>query len=174
MPTVEDLVARRSRNLLAQLNLMPVMNLITILIPLLLISVQFASLSVIDTTLPGIIDPRDDPPPPPDLNLSLVITGEGITVAGADAILDAILDEGEGPTVPCSTGECRGVESYDLARLNDVLVHVKDEFPDHDRVMLVPDSRIPYEVLIGVMDAARAEEGTQRELFPAVVMAGGA
>ena len=43
-----------------ELNLVPIMNLVTILIPFLLLSVQFVSLAVIDSTLPAI-----GPPAPP-------------------------------------------------------------------------------------------------------------
>lgn len=70
---------------------MPFMNLMTLLIPFLLASIQFVTLAVIDSSLPAIGNPQpsdekdeDDTPP---LNLTVGITDEGFTVAGSPAVL---------------------------------------------------------------------------------------
>ena len=72
-----------------ELNLVPIMNLVTILIPFLIMAAQFVQLAVIDSTLPAIGAPTtsDEKPDKPPLNLSLAITDRGVTVMGADAIL---------------------------------------------------------------------------------------
>lgn len=174
------------------LNLIPIMNLVSILIPFLLMAAQFVSLAVIDSTLPAIgppqpVEEQDDDPP---LMLSVAVTDQGLTIMGADAVLNP---EGGGeaaapadptaenePTIPCKERPCAGVESYDYAELVRLLALIKDEYPDDENVILVPESRIPYEVLVRVMDAAREDagnrgpDGTSRVLFPFVVIAGGA
>ena len=73
------------------LNLTPIMNLVTILIPFLIMAAQFVQLSVIDSTLPAIAPPTKVEPPKPDekppLQLSLALKGDGIVVLGADRII---------------------------------------------------------------------------------------
>jgi biopolymer transport protein ExbD len=175
------------------LDLVPIMNLVTILIPFLLMSAQFVHLAVIDSTLPAIGPPQetveeDDEPP---LMLSIAITDQGYTVLGDNGVVTgeeaegeeaAALVEGEmaEPTVPCRERPCAGPESYDTEQLTRLLSLIKDEYPDDENVILVPESRIHYEVIVVTMDATRADPGTtgpdgkERELFPFVVIAGGA
>jgi len=174
------------------LNLIPIMNLVTILIPFLLLSAQFIHLAVIDSTLPAIAPPQaqeemEEPDKPP-LVLSLGITQKGIHVLGADHVLfpDGVPELGEGeekpPTVPClSAGKCTGTLDYNWAELTRMLAQIKDEYPDDQNVILVPDSNVPYEILVHTMDAARADQenpnpdtGEAKLLFPFVVIAGGA
>ncbi|HJN75315.1 MAG TPA: biopolymer transporter ExbD [Myxococcota bacterium] len=176
------------------LDLVPIMNLVTILIPFLLMSAQFVHLAVIDSTLPAIGPPQelqeeDDEPP---LLLSVAITDQGFTLLGDNGVVTGDPDaEGEEaaapiegevaePTIPCSERPCSGPESYDYAELTRLVGLIKDEYPDDENVSLVPESRIPYEVIVTTMDASRedpdtkGDNGQARELFPFVVIAGGA
>lgn len=167
------------------LNLLPVMNLVSILIPFLLMAAQFVTLAVIDSTLPAIGPPVEveTPPDKPPLMLSVAVTNEGFTVMGADAILNpagAPPSADAGPTVPCAERPCSTPKSYDYKALTELLNQIKDQYPDDETVILVPESRIPYEVLILLMDATREDtnrkddKGQSRLLFPNVVIAGGA
>ena len=84
-----------------ELDLVPIMNLVTILIPFLLMAAQFVSYAVIDSTLPAIGPPQeleDQEDEEPPLNLSVFITGKGYTVAGSAAVLkgEGGGEEGEG------------------------------------------------------------------------------
>jgi hypothetical protein len=170
-----------------ELNLVPIMNLVTILIPFLLMAAQFISLAVIDSTLPAIGPPvpQEDKPDTekPPLQLSILITSEGYTIAGADAVLKPEGGGGEGedagPTVPCKEAGCPTPDSYDNKELVRYLNLIKDQYPDDENVILVPEGRIPYEVLVVAMDATREDPETKvddkaRLLFPFVVIAGGA
>ena len=61
-----------------ELNLIPIMNLVTILIPFLLMAASFISLAVIDTTLPAIGDPTpqeepDEPPKEPQSKTACIL-----------------------------------------------------------------------------------------------------
>lgn len=166
------------------LNLIPIMNLVSILIPFLLMAAQFVTLAVIDSTLPAIGPPVpvDTPPDKPPLMLSVAITNEGFTILGADAVLNpegAPPSAEPGPTVPCKERPCAGVDSYDYKELVRILGLIKDEYPTDETVILVPESRIQYEILIKTMDSTREDvdnktDGKARLLFPAVVIAGGA
>jgi biopolymer transport protein ExbD len=173
------------------LNLIPVMNLVTILIPFLLMAAEFVSLAVIDSTLPAIgppqapteVDPDDEPP----LQLSLAISEKGLRVIGADKVLfpDGAPEIAEGeeapPTIPCNSGaSCSSVDDYDWPELTRILGKVKDVYPDDQNVIIVPDTKVRYEVIIATMDASREDrenkgaDGKSRVLFPFVVIAGGA
>ena len=167
------------------LNLVPIMNLVSILIPFLLMAAQFVTLAVIDSTLPAIGPPQEveTPPDKPPLMLSVAVTNEGFTVMGADAVLNpqgAPPSADAGPTVPCQERPCQTPQSYDYKALTDLLNQIKDEYPDDETVILVPESRIPYEGLVLVMGATREDgdkkddKGKSRLLFPNVVIAGGA
>lgn len=168
-----------------ELNLVPIMNLVTILIPFLLMAAEFVSLAVIDSTLPAIGgDPSTEPTPEPEkkpLNLTVVITDAGYTVAGSAAVLSNRAEgaDATGPTIPCREAGCPAVTSYDMKELRSLLGKIKDEFPEEENVILVPESRVEYEVIIATMDATRDDpdnkvDGKARMLFPYVVIAGGA
>jgi biopolymer transport protein ExbD len=183
---------KRKKEADPELELTPIMNLVTILIPVLLMAAQFVTIAVIDSTLPAIgfpdpnqvVDPNEEPP----LNLQLFITDKGLTLRGqgADPVLypegAPAVAEGEQrpPTVPCkSGGVCANLDDYDWETLNAKLILLKDKFPKEQNVILVPDNHIHYEILVKAMDASRDDPKTKtdtgtRELFPYVVIAGGA
>lgn len=168
-----------------ELDLVPIMNLVTILIPFLLMASSFVSLAAIDSTLPAIGQPPEatDEEPKPTLSLSIGITADGFRVIGGDERLKGG-DKGEdgkdkGLPIPCKKPGCPSPEAYDSDKLNELLADLKDAWPDEENVILVPESEIPYEVLILTMDAARndpnknGDDGRPRDLFPYVVIAGG-
>ncbi|MDP6933694.1 MAG: biopolymer transporter ExbD [Myxococcota bacterium] len=180
----------RRKPLTQELNLIPIMNLVSILIPFLLMAAEFVHLAVIDSTLPAIGAPtppeEQEEPDKPPLNLSLGITNRGIYVMGADAVLNPDgpppVTEGEDrpPTVACRSGDsCAGVDDYDWKKLTKILSEIKDEYPDDENVILVPDSNVHYEILVRTMDHSREDrekkdsEGKYTVLFPFVVLAGG-
>ena len=162
-----------------ELDLVPIMNLVTILIPFLLMASSFVSLAAIDSTLPAIGSPpepttEDEDPP---LSLSIAITDQGFRVSGSD---EKLKGEGEekGAPIPCSEANCPSTESYDTKELTRLLIDLKDRWADESNVILVPESQVPYEVIVLTMDAARNDpettvDGRPRELFPYVVIAGG-
>ncbi len=181
---------RRSLSKVEELNLIPVMNLVSILIPFLLMAAQFVHLAVIDSTLPAIGTPQEveEEPDKPPLRLTVAITDKGLIIGGADQIINPEGAEApppaEGeerpPTIPCkSGGTCTSPDDYDYAELTRLLGLIKDEYPDEENVILLPESRIPYEVIVRVMDATREDRenkdasGKPRLLFPYVVIAGG-
>jgi len=176
-------MAKKKRAAAAEeLDLVPIMNMVTILIPFLLLSVQFVSIAVIDSTLPAIGKPTEAQPDDEEkLNLSVAITDKGYSVLGASGVLGN--PDGDGATVPCLRDGCPGVDAYDVSKLTEMLGQIKDEYPDEENVILIPESNVPYEVLIATMDAARENPDVKvtvngvsdvaRPLFPFVVIAGG-
>lgn len=139
-----------------ELTLLPFMNLMTLLIPFLLLSAQFVSLAVIDSSLPGIIV-NDGGPDVDPLHLTVGIGDEGFVLRGNAEGLD------EDPIAKVG-------DAWDFAALTEALSAVKDAHPADETVMLAPEDHIDYETVIRTMDAAR---GTTRVLFPSVTFVGG-
>ena len=195
-----------------ELNLTPMMNLISLLIPCLLISMVFVEIATINVTAPAIGSASDgDPPEKPDkppLNLVVTITDKGYTLAASGGVLPGVAPaeggEATGPTIPLKTAEVgciryvdtvpppraiNGTQSpcadpnaqkqfqiYDNAKLTEMLVAIKDAFPDEQRVTIAAESSVEFEALTDAMDAAREQKeegGTKRELFPEVVLSPG-
>jgi biopolymer transport protein ExbD len=169
------------------LNLVPIMNLVTILIPFLLAAIKSVELAVIDTSLPAISPggaPPDDAPDKPPLQLKLAVTNQGVRILGAHEYLypgqakpENAEENGGKPDVPCKSGSrCKGVEDYNWSDLSQKLAQIKkaaqDDGRDSDSVVLISDSNIMYEVLIETMDTARKQENGDK-LFPSVSIAGG-
>ncbi len=181
-------MSKGKRNMEAEeLNLVPIMNLVTILIPFLLMASSFVTLAAIDSTLPAIGPPSEpsDDEPEETLNLSIAITDQGYTIMGSDAVLKGDQPDGQkGPTLPCKRSGCDTPDSYDTKGLTEMLSEIKDRWDDEENVILVPESQIAYETLILTMDAAREDpsktengengESRKKQLFPNVVIAGGA
>lgn len=140
------------------LDLVPIMNLVTILIPFLLMSAQFVAVAIIDSSAPGITDENSVSAKPDSVEVMVTIAAEGMYVAADDEVV----------ALPCAKG-CATASDYDLPGLTEILGLVKDQHPQEDRVVLAPESTIPYEVLVASMDASR-QDG-DRELFPRVVIA---
>ena len=170
------------------LNLVPIMNLVTILIPVLLMAIKSLELSVIDTSLPAISPnvaaPQDDIPDKPPLQLKLAVTNLGIRILGAAEYLypgeakpDTADEETGKPDVPClSNATCKGVEDYNWSDLSQKLSQIKkaaqDDERDSDSVVLISDNNIKYEILVKTMDVTR-KSADGSKLFPSVSIAGG-
>lgn len=156
------------------LNLVPIMNLVLMLIPAILITAAFVEITVINVSAPqiggGAPPEQLDKPEKPPLNLTIVLTDQGFTIAGSGGVLnspDEDPDAQKGPTLPKN-----GKGEYDWESLTKKLVEIKDAFPEETRVIINAEPDIKYEFLIGTMDAAR-ETADHRELFPDVVLSAG-
>ena len=156
----------------AILDLVPIMNLVSILIPFLLMGTTFVELAVGETTAPAICSSAcEDEIDTPRLKLSVAVTRSGLYIQGTEGVLE---EDEQGFFIACTTGSCVNDDSYDYAELTRLLALVKDEHPYTEDMVLVPDGRVPYNSLIGVMDAARDDprNGGLR-MFPYQTVAGG-
>ncbi|MFT5459150.1 MAG: biopolymer transport protein ExbD [Myxococcota bacterium] len=145
------------------LDLVPIMNLVTILIPFMLMSSHLVSVAVLDASTPVSSEGTDLAEE--GLELSVAITATGFVVTGnADGLRD-------GHRVPCEVQGCPP-GSYDTLGLTARLTRVKIDHPEEAVIVLVPEPTVPYAALIDAMDAVRVDG--RRELFPHVVVAGDA
>jgi len=139
-------------------NLTPIMNLMVVLIPLLLTSAQFIKLGILELNLPPSVGPGSalvDMPKEDErkLDLGITITEQGFILSSSMAILKG--EDNQGVSIPKKEdGE------YDYEKLNKKLMLIKTRveknFPDTDKVVIMAESDVIYQILVSTMDAARA------------------
>lgn len=172
-------MARRTLEPAEEVNLIPVMNLVTLLIPFLLMSAQFVAYAVIDSTLPALCSVdcgqvEDEP-----VTVSLTLGAAGYRLVATGPGLD---DFADGVDLACHTPGCEGdpEAAWDVAALREQLTRVKDRHPDHRSLVLTSEDGVPYKALVLAMDATREDPGQGSEasgmcngrcLFPDVILA---
>ncbi|MDP8222712.1 MAG: biopolymer transporter ExbD [Candidatus Lernaella stagnicola] len=168
-------------------NILPIMNLMTILIPFLLLSATFIKLTIIDSALPVAtrasaqrVDDASPTPTPEEKKLTLTVfmRKEGFTIAGIGGILDVGAKDKD-KDKPQLTIERKPDGEFDYEKLKDKLVEIKEVFPGQNTIILLPEPNIIYDDIIRVMDTARnykkkQPDGTETDelLFPSPVLAG--
>jgi biopolymer transport protein ExbD len=176
---------RRTLEEEAELNLAPIMNMVVILIPMLLLSIVFLKVGVINITAPKLsIGPPSETPPPDEepLNLTVTIGAKGFFVAGSGATLPP--EPGcptPGPTIcldnqslditqklqsareefgkkKVAAGEKfldEAITAYDWKRLYGKLVEIKNQHPDETIIKISGDPDTPYSLIVRLMDVTR-------------------
>jgi biopolymer transport protein ExbD len=144
-----------------ELNITAFLNLMVILIPFLLVTAVFSRMTVLELTLPPL---NADGPADEKIDLQL----ELLLYPGTLEIRDAAL------------GRIRQFnlagDSIDWPQVREVLLAIKQKFPDETAVTLLLDPAVPYKRLIEVMDHVRSMEVVnvttlqEVELFPTVAI----
>ncbi|MCK5808199.1 biopolymer transporter ExbD [bacterium] len=180
------MVKKRRKEATPELNMKPAMNLILILIPLLLTSMEAVKIAVINVATPQIgpasvaQKPQDTPDEKP-LKLTLALTDRGITVFAKDQVIEN-KDDPLGPTIPKIDGEeedanGKMVEArvYDYDKLKEILVDIKSQHQAEENVIISAEPNIKYEYIIHIMDISReSKEGKKKKtMFPNVVLSAG-
>lgn len=168
-----------------ELNLAPIMNMVVILIPLLLLSVVFLQVGVINITAPKLsMGPPSDAPPPEEepLNLTVAVSSKGFRLAATGAVLPEMAGcPVPGPTIcleeqsvdvaakldkarqafaagNTQDGEAEmnaAAEAYNWKELYNQLVRIKNQYKDETIINISADPDIPYAFIVRVMDVAR-------------------
>lgn len=143
------------------MNLFPIVNLATLLVPVVLMGSQALVVRWLDARTMPLENPGDAElrPVVPVVEVSF----EGFRILGAE---DVLAGPGGRPSVPCVADRCTDPGAYDYARLRRLLGHVKAAYPWADEVRVVVVDEVGVEVLARAMDAAR-DDG-EREMFPRV------
>jgi biopolymer transport protein TolR len=171
----------REEDEIGELNIVPYLDIVTNLVMFLLVSmIGLISLGVLDVGTPKIGEPSAAESKPaekkenPPLLLTVAISNKGFFVAGTGGVLPGDTGANKGvdtalpPTVPRKNGQ------YDYAALTDLLVLIKEKFPNESRVILVAEDDIAYDLIIQTMDACREKKtkgtggGEVKKLFPDV------
>jgi len=129
------------KNVDAQLNMVPFIDLLSVLISFLLMTSVWNQVAKIDVKQsPNQIS---DEPPPEDkeekLNLTVLIKASGYTVMKKNAVVKDIEKKGD---------------EYDVTTLSETLKQMRAEHPDNTDLIVTCEDKIPYEEMIHVMDSA--------------------
>jgi biopolymer transport protein TolR len=122
-----------------QLNMIPFIDLLSVLISFLLMTSVWTQIAKIDVKQSPNL-PSDEPTPPPEeekLNLTVLIKGSGYTVTKKGAVVKEIEKKGD---------------EYDSTTLSELLKQVRAEHPDNEDVNVTSEDKVPYKELITVMD----------------------
>lgn len=174
-----------------EINIMPLMNIIMLLIPFLIMSTEFIKLGVINVTAPKLGSGRasqpetNDKPKKPPLNLTISVTDKGLTLItrGNKIPEGCILKQAAGsgakrlPTVR-KTGK-----DYNYDQLRECLTKIKDLFTSEKRVIIMASPSIKYSVIVKIMDYSRSGKSEKKYpyepekgkegMFPEVVLSAG-
>jgi biopolymer transport protein ExbD len=140
----------------AELLLVPMIDIFTVLVTFLLMTAVFSRTVVLQLNLPA--SQTDFKEPPPGLQLEVMVRKDQLVIA----------DRNTGPLHSVANTD----KGYDWDGLTQYLKFVKAKFPDKTdaSVLLEPDT--PYDTLVQVMDHVRVFETgeganiMQAELFP--------
>ncbi|HZP11596.1 MAG TPA: biopolymer transporter ExbD [Nevskiaceae bacterium] len=138
----------------ANINLVPMIDILTVLVLYLLVGSIASHLAILKLNLPA---PNQPTPEKPPLSLTILVKHSELDVGDANGVLQAL------PNTP---------NGYNLAALGDFLSKVKAKNPEETSVTILMEQDLPYETLVKVMDTARVypEDATGtsqlREMFP--------
>jgi biopolymer transport protein ExbD len=145
----------RGRN---DINIVPMLDIFTILVFFLIFTAVFSRTHIVELNLPA---QNTAPLPLPEgLVLEVVVRKDGLVVQ----------DKNSGPLQPLPNN----AQGYDFDGLTAYLSRVKVRFPDMKAATVLLEQDIPYDTIVGTMDAVRSFEGTlngrpaRGELFPQI------
>ncbi len=151
------------------INLVPMIDVMTVLVLYLLVGTIFRQFTVLQLNLPGPSQavPAEERPP---LDLKVVLRAQRLEVHdrnGTVRVLDNLLD---------GRPEAGRGSGYDTAGLGTLLAEVKRLNPHEETVTLLLEPDIKYDALVQVMDAVRVFPAGSAELtqgtpmFPSVAI----
>ncbi len=141
------------------LNLIPMMDILTVLVIFLLITAVFTHITVMDLNVPT--RAGGAAVNVPNFSIEVIVRKSGLEIANGSTVEAAI---------PNKDGR------YDLQTLAQTLTRLKAQFPEKDDATVLMEPDIGYDYLIQVMDAVRGadvrEEGSAEPrkivLFPKI------
>ena len=152
------LIRRLRRGQGEEMNLVPMIDIFTVLVTFLLMTAVFYRTVVLELNLP--VSQAQATPEPPQLNLEIMVRKTKLQVA----------DRGSG----LLTEFPNGAQGYELAKLSEYLQRVKERYPQKLDAAILLEADVPYDTLVQVMDTVRVVEQeqdgrtVQAELFPEI------
>ena len=155
-----------------ELNIVPFLDIITNVLMFVLATVTTTFTATIDTFPPKAGGAGARAPTTPTLGLTIIIVPDGFSVkARGGNVATGCNDTGPGLAVgKVSTPDAPGGVDYDYKSLNACAKKLKNlsaDFKDETSVTVSANPNIPYQVVIGTLDALRKDEAGET-LFPDV------
>jgi len=116
------------------------MNLMVVLVPFLLITAVFSRITIVELDLPSANSPA---PTTPTFRVEVVVREAGLEIMDGAQVIAAIP---------------KADDAYDLSKLSEYLVAIKQEYPQKDDASVLLEPDILYDDLIQVMDTVRGVE----------------
>lgn len=134
-----------------ELNLAPMLDIIVSIIPMLLLSVVFVQITVIETPIPQAVEQAVAAANEKNKDLVQV----RMSVANDRTVMITILDRGATKEFQVA-GIGSGTEAKaDLDGLYKQVIAIKRQYPDVFRLELNPSDTVPLVDIVGVMDSVR-------------------
>ena len=153
-------------------NLIPVMNLFVAMIPFLLMSAVFVHLRIINASVPTISEDNTIEVQKRKVTATLRIKQKELSLAAGNEWISAEEEKQLRYLLPNKKRN-----KHDFKGLTAALVSIKKKYNKSDTIVIIPDMKIPYAVLIKAMDASRKMPGVEETcteakcyLFPNVVV----
>ena len=123
-----------------EMNITAFMNLMVILVPFLLITAVFSKIAILELNIPkagGAADKNKKP----QLQLQIVVRENVIDIKdGVVGLIKRFKVENE---------------ETKWQGMSDLLIQLKDKFPDKENVTILLEPDVPYQLMVKVMDRAR-------------------
>lgn len=156
-----------SDDVAVDLNLTPLMDVMSNILFFLLASFGAAVISFVAVSVPVQSDAPGAPPKTDSVTVNLRILEGEYRLSLTNEVVEASKLEAHRKTLPKKNGR------YDNEQLAGLLYQIKLEFPASDTMIIVPSETTTYEEIIQLMDGARDHEvdGKRFRLLPKVVVA---
>ncbi|MEZ4334499.1 MAG: biopolymer transporter ExbD [Myxococcota bacterium] len=136
---MRNLRRRRRPTAEVDLDVTTFMNLMVVLVPFLLITAVFSRITIVELTLPSASGGSAQTEPA--FRLEVIVRDSGIELSNGEALIASL------PTVG---------GAYDLARLGEMVMALKREYPEARDASVLLEPQIEYDHLIQVMDVVRS------------------
>ena len=150
------------------LNLTSLMDVMSNILFFLLAAFGVSTIAILPTTVPVQTSDGNDIAEATDkVTVMLRVDKSGLNVTCESATIAHDILDGYGAKLP------KKGAAYDHEGLTLTLKKVKEKYPASNTMILVPDEDLKYEVIVGVMDAAREVKkpnGKKMLMFPEVVL----
>ncbi len=149
---------RRKEKTSGDLNLVPIMNLVVCLIPMVLLGMSMTKVGIVEVDAPAFCCGNTSPDPTLGLAVAVAEDGFRLKAAGADLAVTHV--------------PMRGTK-YDHEALHAALVAVKRQHPHESTVTLTAEPTTALFDVIATMDTMRDEQvdGVRKPLWPHVSFA---
>jgi biopolymer transport protein ExbD len=131
---------RRQKKEAVEIEMTTFMNLMVVLVPFLLITAVFSRITIAELDLPSAESQASSTP---TFRVEVVLREAGLELMDGSQVIAEI---------PKTGGE------YDLSRLSEYLVAIKDQYPEKEDASVLLEPDIQYDNLIQVMDTVRSVE----------------
>jgi biopolymer transport protein ExbD len=132
---------RRSKKPAYDIDVTTFLNLMVVLIPFLLITAVFSRLTIVELNLPS--SAGGPSTAEEGFQPEVIVRKDGIEITNSRVVIASI------PNID---------DEFDLETLSDLMVELKQTYPEQEAASVLMEAHIPYDYLIRVMDIVRSVE----------------